>query len=140
MELWQISAVGLGRLVAEGWASSRQIVQAHLDRVAAVDSSVNAVAEMRADHALAEAEEAARAVRARGRRSALRGVPFMVRRTSDLARTPGIPVQAPPSPRPLAPVDRLRGLGAVPIGRTTTADWAFHRGAAGTKIRATVNP
>ena len=45
-ELWQLSAGELARLIREREASSREVVDAHLDRIDAVNGRVNAIVEV----------------------------------------------------------------------------------------------
>ena len=63
-ELWQMSAGELARLIRERKASSREVVDAHLDRIDAVNGRVNAIVEVLAEPARAEADAADRAVAA----------------------------------------------------------------------------
>jgi amidase len=50
-ELWQMSAGELARLIRERQASSREVVDAHLDRIDAVNGRVNAIVEVLAEPA-----------------------------------------------------------------------------------------
>jgi aspartyl-tRNA(Asn)/glutamyl-tRNA(Gln) amidotransferase subunit A len=69
----------LARLVASGRASCREIVQAHLERVAAVEPRVHALAQLRAEQALAEAQAADQARAAGAPASELAGLPLVVK-------------------------------------------------------------
>jgi len=62
--LWQLGAQQLAAAIQSGEASSREVVQAHLDRIEAVNPSVNALHVTLAEQALAGAD----AARSRGRR------------------------------------------------------------------------
>ncbi|GAB3672805.1 amidase [Saccharopolyspora tripterygii] len=120
--LWACTAVDLAQLVADRQVSAREVVEAHLDRVDAVNPQVNAVTEVFADTAAAEAAELDARL-ARGEPGGpLAGVPFSVKDNTDVAgraTTHGLPrfrefvrpVDAPP-------VERLRRAGAIPIGHT----------------------
>ena len=128
-ELWQKSAVELAAMIRGREVSSREVVQAHLDRVAVVNPLVNAIVRLLPDQALAAAEEADRAVADGTGLGPLHGVPFTVKENIDLAGTPttqGVPALA----EAVAPVDapqveRLRAAGAIPIGRTNLPDFGL---------------
>ena len=64
-ELTWCSAGELARLIAAGTVSAREVVDAHIDRIEAVDERLNAVIARRFDEARAEAS-AVDAARARG--------------------------------------------------------------------------
>ena len=61
-ELWRNSAVELAAMIRGRQVSSREVVQAHLDRVEAVNPHLNAVVRLIPDQALAAADAADRAV------------------------------------------------------------------------------
>jgi amidase len=121
-ELWRRSAGELAELIAAREASSREVVQAHLDRIAAVNPHLNAIVLVLAEEALAAADAADAATE----RGPLHGVPFTVKENIDVAGTPttsGIPALAEAIASADAPqVERLRAAGAIPIGRTNLPD------------------
>lgn len=57
-DLWRWSACNLAKAVREKPVSSREVVEAHLDRIATVNSAVNAITVVFADEALAAADAA----------------------------------------------------------------------------------
>jgi amidase len=128
-ELWQRSAAELAAMIRSREVSTREVIQAHLDRIEAVNPQVNAVVRLLADQALAAADAADRAVADGTGLGPLHGVPFTVKENVDLAGTPttqGVPALA----EAVAPVDaphveRLRAAGAIPIGRTNLPDFAL---------------
>jgi amidase len=128
-ELWRKSAVELAAMIRGRDVSSREVVQAHLDRIEAVNPRVNAIVRLLPDQALAAAEAADRAVADGSRLGPLHGVPFTVKENIDLAGTPttyAIPALA----EAVAPVDaphveRLRAAGAIPVGRTNLPDFGL---------------
>ena len=61
-ELWRNSAVELAAMIRGRQVSSREVVEAHLDRVEAVNPHLNAIVRLLADQALAAADAADRAV------------------------------------------------------------------------------
>ena len=93
-ELWKRSALELAALVARGERSALEVVDEHLQRIATVNHTVNAVTHVLAD----SAREAARAVD-RGRAAGqalgpLAGVPFSIKENIDVAgsaTTHGVP-------------------------------------------------
>src|SRR3954466_12941157 len=121
-ELWRRGAGELAELIAAREVSSREVVQAHLDRIEAVNPHLNAVVLVLADEALAAADAADGAAE----RGPLHGVPFTVKENIDVAgtaTTSGIPPRAGGGAPVDAPqVERLRGAGAIPIARTNLPD------------------
>jgi amidase len=125
-ELWRKSAIELAAMIRDREVSSREVIQAHLDRIEAVNPSLNAIVRLLPDQALAAADAADRAVADGAGLGPLHGVPFTVKENIDLAGTPttqAMPVLA----EAVAPVDapqveRLRAAGAIPIGRTNLPD------------------
>jgi amidase len=128
-ELWRKSALELAAMVRGREVSSREVVQAHLDRVEAVNHRVNAIVRLLPDQALAAADAADRAVADGARLGPLHGVPVTVKENIDLAGTPttqGVPALAEAiAPVDAPPVERLRAAGAVPFGRTNLPDFAL---------------
>ena len=128
-ELWRKSAVELAAMIRDREVSSREVVQAHLDRVEAVNPHLNAIVRLLPDQALAEADAADQAVADGTGLGPLHGVPFTVKENIDLAGTPttqGVPALA----EAIAPVDapqveRLRAAGAIPMGRTNLPDFGL---------------
>ena len=143
-ELWSRSALELASNIASKEVSSVEVVQAHLDRIAEVNPTVNAVVKVLADSALAAAkvadEETARGV-SRGK---FHGVPFTIKENIDVAGQPttqGIPALAEAIPPQNAPiVDRMLGSGAIPIGRTNLPDLGLRIHTDSTLYGRTKNP
>ena len=128
-ELWRMSAVELAAMIRDREATSRDVVQAHLDRAEAVNPHLNAIVRLLPDQALAAADAADRAVADGAGLGPLHGVPFTVKENIDLAGTPT--TQAVPAlAEAVAPVDapqveRLRAAGAIPFGRTNLPDFGL---------------
>ncbi len=128
-ELWRSSAVELAAMIRDRKVSSREVVQAHLERVEAVNPYLNAIVRLLPDQALAAADAADRAVADGTGLGPLHGVPVTVKENIDLAGTPttqGVPALA----EAVAPVDapqveRLHAAGAIPFGRTNLPDFAL---------------
>ncbi|MFZ0934394.1 MAG: amidase, partial [Bryobacteraceae bacterium] len=125
-ELITYSATGQARLIRERRVSSRELVAAHLERIAAINPKINAAVEVLAESALAAAASAD----AGEPRGPLHGVPFSIKDSLDLAGsvvTAGTlgRKNAPPSTQDATLVNRLRRAGAIPIARTNLPDLLF---------------
>src|SRR5262245_41161650 len=116
--------VALAAALRDGRLSSEAVTRAHLDRIAAVNPKLNAVVQLRAEGALAEAR-AADAV-PRSKRGLLHGVPLTVKDSLDTAgivTTAGTMGRAAFVPQEDATVvRRLRAAGAIVMGKTNTPD------------------
>ena len=128
-DLWEKSAGELAALIASRKASSAEVVDAHLARIAAVNPKVNAIVRVLADDARAAAMEADRKVAAGAPLGPLHGVPFTVKENIDFA---GLPTTwgVKPLAQALVPLDapvveRMRAAGAIAIGRTNLPDMAL---------------
>jgi amidase len=143
-ELWRLGATELAGLIRSRQASCREVVEAHLRRIEAVNPAVNAVTVVLAERALEAATAADRAVAAGGDLPPLHGVPVTLKGNIDLAGTPtthGIKALAHAEPDVDAPlVGRLRAAGAIPIGRTNLPDFAIGWHCDSELWGATVNP
>ena len=89
-DLTQYSASELAAMIRNGETSSREVVQAHLDRIRAVNDHVNAITVVLEESALAAAD-AADACKSS---APLHGVPFTTKENIDgvgSATTQGVP-------------------------------------------------
>lgn len=128
--LLALSGTGQARLIREGEISATELVEAHLQRIEAVNPCLNAVGETLAD----SAREAAQRVdqqRARGEElGPLAGVPFSIKDSIEVegtvctAGTLGLR-SSPASLQDATVVARLRAAGAIPIARTNLPDLLF---------------
>ncbi len=143
-DLWRMSATDLATVIRSGQASSREVLEAHLRRIEAVDPSVNAVTAVLGEQALAAAKAADQATAGGGELRPLHGVPFTVKENIDLAGTPttqGIKAFAGAIPGRDAPhVARLRAAGAIPLGHTNCPDRGIRWHAGSDLWGATINP
>ncbi|MHC2107650.1 amidase family protein [Methylobacterium sp.] len=124
MQLWRLTATDLSALIRSGQVSAREVAQAALDRLDAVNGRINAVVEHRPDEVLSQAD-AVDAARARGDTlGPLAGVPVTIKVNVDqrgFATTNGLRLQ-----RDLMATDdnpvvaNFRRAGAVLLGRTNT--------------------
>ncbi len=143
-DLCQLSATDLAAAIRTGEASSREVVEAHLRRIEAVNPAINAVTAVLAEQALEAASSADRAVVAGDDLPPLHGVPFTVKENIDLAGAPttqGLRALAAAYPARDAPaVERLRTAGAIPIGHTNCPSAALRWHCVSELWGATVNP
>lgn len=124
--LWQQSARGLAAKIAAREVSSREVIEAHLARIAAVNDKLNAVVLVLADSAREAADAADAKVKSGVPLGPLHGVPITVKANVDLVGSPtthGVPAFAEAFPSEDAPVtERMKAAGAIPIGRTNLPD------------------
>ena len=117
-EIWQQSASDLAAAIRSGALSSREVVEAHLARIEAVNDRLNAITVVLADSALAAADEADR----NEAQGPLHGVPFTIKENIDCvgsATTQGLPALENAMPAVDAPVvTRMKAAGAIPLART----------------------
>jgi aspartyl-tRNA(Asn)/glutamyl-tRNA(Gln) amidotransferase subunit A len=122
-------ATTLAREHRGGQRDPRATVRAILQRVHALQESLNAFAAIDDEGANARASELADAI-ARGEDTGrLAGVPVCVKDILDVVGLPTrwgslLMAQAPPAKSDIAAVARLRAAGAVVIGKTTTTEFA----------------
>ena len=128
-ELWQLSAMQLAGAIRTRQATSREVVQAHYDRIEKVNGALNAVVDRMTDEAFAAADAADRAVADGAELGPLHGVPLSVKENIDVAGWPttqGVPAMAEAVPPIDAPVvERMRAAGAIPFVRTNLPDFGL---------------
>jgi amidase len=143
-ELWQVSASTLADLIRSGETSSREVAQAHLDRIDAVNAVINAVVEVRPDEVLAEADAADAAQRQGGELGTLHGVPFSVKSNFDVAgyaTNEGSAALRDFVAKHDAPiVEKMRSVGAVVLARTNMPDLGLRVNTESSLYGATHNP
>lgn len=125
-ELYARTATELAALIRAGEVSSRDVVEAHLSRIEAVNGRVNAVTVALSESALAAADLADSARRSGASMGPLHGVPFTVKENIDClgtATTHGVRALRDAMPYLDAPVvARMKAAGAIPIGRTNLSE------------------
>lgn len=128
-ELWQRSALDLAQMIRGGETTSRAVVEAHFQRIDAVNADLNAVVRRLDESALAAADEADRRVADGSELGPLHGVPFTVKENIDLVGSPttqGVEAMADALPPFDAPVTaRMKAAGAIPIARTNLPDFGL---------------
>ena len=128
-ELWRLDAMKIATLVKSRQVSARDVAAAALDRLSAVNPSINAVVDMRPDDVLARAGRIDAAI-ARGEEGgALAGVPVTVKVNVDqkgYATTNGVTLQKDLLAADNSPVvDSLLAAGAILLGRTNTPAFSY---------------
>jgi amidase len=125
-ELWRSGASDLAAAIRAKRVSSREVVEAHLGRIAAVNPAVNAVTVVLAEQALAAADAADTALARGADIGPLHGVPITVKENIDVAgsaTTQGLVVLKDAVPPLDAPhIVQLRAAGAIPMARTNMPD------------------
>lgn len=143
-ELWRLGVTELAQAIREKQVSSREVVQAHLDRIATINEKLNAVTVVLHEQALRAADEADRALASGATVGPLHGVPMTVKENIDLAGSPttmGVAALKDAIPPLEAPhVTQLKRAGAIPIGRTNMPDFGLRWYTDNALRGATVNP
>ncbi len=125
-ELVALSASALARKIRSGEVSAFDVMQAHLDRIAAVNPLLNALVAPAGEQALAEARAADVALAHGALVGPLHGVPFSVKDwidTSGLPCTGGDPAFRERIPAADATVvARMRAAGAILLGKTNALE------------------
>jgi amidase len=125
-KLYACTATRLAALIRAGEVSCREVVEAHLARIGAVNGHVNAVTVVLSEAALAAADLGDSARRRGSSMGPLHGVPFTVKENIDClgsATTHGVRALRDAMPFLDAPVvARMKAAGAIPIGRTNLSE------------------
>jgi len=120
------TAAGIARAIRERAVSSEEVVRLHLERIAAVNPSLNAVVVLNADSALDAARRADAALATGETPGPLHGVPMTIKDNLDTAgvvSTGGTKGRAAFIPAEDATVvARLRAAGAILLGKTNTPE------------------
>ncbi|MBM3356152.1 MAG: amidase [Betaproteobacteria bacterium] len=127
-DLIDIDATNAAAAIRAGEITSEQLVSACLDRIQARDDAVRAWAYLDPAHALSQARAADRMQAAGRPLGPLHGVPVGVKDNFDTADMPteyGTPIHAGRRPKvDAAVVSRLRGSGAVIMGKTAIPEFS----------------
>jgi aspartyl-tRNA(Asn)/glutamyl-tRNA(Gln) amidotransferase subunit A len=123
-----LDATTLATLIRTKQLSSREVVQAHLDRIRAVNPKINAIVTLMADDALKGADAADKAVANGAELGPLHGVPFTIKDAIDTAGVPtqrGSKVFAGYIPEKEAPVvKRFKEAGGIPLAKTNLPEFS----------------
>lgn len=125
-QLWQKGPRDLANLISQREVSSREVVQAHLDRIDEVNPRLNAIVRRMDESALALADIADNQLRHGQPLGSLHGVPFTIKENIDVAGTPttqSVIALADAFSQSDAPVvERMKNVGAIPLARTNLPD------------------
>jgi Asp-tRNA(Asn)/Glu-tRNA(Gln) amidotransferase A subunit family amidase len=125
--------------------SAHELVERALARIEQHDPSLNAVVALRAEEALAEADAVDVAV-ARGERlGALAGLPLLAKEVHDVQGMPTtqgslVFADAPAAMKDCLHISRLRGAGAIVVGKTNVPEFCFEGFTANLVYGVTRNP
>jgi amidase len=143
-ELCDLPATQLVRMLCDREVSAREVLQAHLRRIEAVNPAVNAIVTLVPDVAAARAAEADEAI-ARGEPfGPLHGLPIAIKdlvATAGIRTTAGSPIfaHAVPEEDDLL-VERVRAAGALLLGKTNTPEFGAGSQTFNRVFGATRNP
>jgi amidase len=129
-DLCFMSAKALGEAIHNGELSAREVMRAHLERIRRLNPTLNAiVAKLDDDECLALAEDADKRRACGERVGVLHGLPIAFK---DLQPAVGFPfTRGSPIFREAMPAEdsvlvaRLRGAGAIPIGKTNVPEFGM---------------
>lgn len=128
-ELLDLSIVEVAAKLASREVSPVELTQASLDRIESLEPTLNAYVRVAADQAMAAAREAEREIGEGRYRGELHGVPVALKDLYDMA---GLPTTCSSKVRhdhlanaDSACAERLRGAGAIIVGKTHTHEFAY---------------
>ncbi|KER74230.1 amidase [Burkholderia cepacia] len=128
-QLWQLPATELAKRVRHREVSAREVADAVLDRLDAVNPAINAVIEHRPDDVRRQADEVDRVIARGDDPGPLAGVPVTVKINvdqADFATTNGTRLQENLIAHADSPVvSNIRKAGAVLLGRTNSPTFAL---------------
>ena len=124
-----LDATALAALIRTRQMSSREVVQAHLDRINAVNPQINAIVTLVAEDALRAADAADQAVASGAPLGPLHGVPFTVKDSIDTAGVltqRGSPIFRGRTPeKDATSVARLKSAGAILLAKTNLPEFSY---------------
>ncbi|MBG6084838.1 amidase [Zhihengliuella flava] len=143
-DLLEQSATELTALLAAGEVSSRELTQAQLDRIAAVNPSLNAIVTVDEEGAMERAHAADQALTRGGPTGPLHGLPMTHKDThlvAGMRSTNGSPALADHMPgRDDVIVARLRAAGVVATGKSNVPEFGAGSHTFNEVFGTTVNP
>jgi amidase len=143
-QLCDLTAVELAARLRRRDVSAREVMAAHLARIARVNPRVNAIVTLVAERAMADAARADEALARGGPTGPLHGLPVAHKDLVDTAgirTTRGSPFYRDHVPSRDAPiVTRIRRAGAITLGKTNTPEFGAGSQTFNTVFGATRNP
>ena len=144
MSLCALSAVELARRLRAREVSAREVMAAHLDRIAACNPRLNAIVTLDADRAMDRAARADEALARGDEVGPLHGLPVAhkdLQPTRGMRTTFGSPIFSAFVPDEDAlVVERLREAGAISVGKTNTPEFGAGSQTFNPVFGATRNP
>ena len=145
MDFRDTSVAGLARQVRSRELSARELTEAALQRIEALDPTYHAFVAVDGERAVAEAAAVDEVIASGGDPGALAGIPLAVKDNQDAvgyATTFGSPVlaDAPPATSDIPFVARLRAAGCVVVGKTNTPEFAWSANTTNALFGPTTNP
>jgi amidase len=143
-DICQLSAVELARRIRAKDLSAREVLSAHLDRIARINPKVNAIVTLVADQAMARALDADEALARGAGVGSLHGLPIAhkdLQLTKGIRTTFGSPIYKDFIPAEDALiVERIRAAGAICIGKTNTPEFGAGSQTFNPVFGTTLNP
>ena len=139
------SVADLARQVRSRTVSARELAQAALDRIEALDPTYHAFVAVDGERALAEAAAVDQVIATGGDPGPLAGIPLAVKDNQDAIgyrTTFGSPLlaDAPPATHDIPFVARMRAAGCVVVGKTNTPEFAWSANTTNAVFGPTTNP
>ncbi len=139
-----LPATELARLIRTQQLSAREVMEAHLAQIARVNPNVNAIVTLVAEQAMEGARAADERLAHGERVGALHGLPIAHKdlvETKGVRTTKGSPIYKDNVPKQDALiVERLKGAGAITIGKTNTPEFGAGSQTFNEVFGATLNP
>jgi amidase len=143
-DITRLSACEMADAIANRSLSSREVLDAHLARIEAVNPKLNAIVTLAADEARTMARAMDDGAASAGERGPLHGLPVLIKDvtlTKGLRTTYGSPLYRDFVPDVDAEaVTRLRKAGAIILGKTNTPEFAAGANTVNPVFGATRNP
>ena len=134
----------LAEMIRNKEITSVEVVQAHLDRVAAINPRINGIVTLMGEQALKDAAAADKAVAAGKKLGPLHGVPFSIKDAIDTAGVPsqyGSKIfQGNVPEKDATVVSRMKNAGAIPLMKTNIPEFSAHWESENLITGRTLNP
>ena len=128
-QIWQMGAMEIARAIRKKEISCEETIRAHLERIEAINPTINAITVVLQESALQAAKDADKRLATEETPPPLLGVPMTIKENIDCvgsATTFGVQVLREAHPQDDAPhVKNLKGAGAIAIGIPGWPEFAF---------------